>query len=293
MRFFAVALALAAPLVSAIEFTSPSLNSTVTKGSSYELTWNTVDTDPSAFSIFLVNFVNWPPSYTLLAQDIETAAGAVSVEVPCSTLNSYGYQFLFLDGGISVRVMRCNTASLNEKRSAHLRTSRDLDRGKKASGLTNHSNAINGTNVYVIYAQTPKFSISGADCTGPTTLPPASPSTCAPPSTVTVTVSKTLSKNSTATATGGFSAAQSMITTSAAVSASSAPVFHGTCPDTIGWASDYHHPVTLTKPPHHPNDTRYPQPTKAPYPTGDEDVTTIYHTTYLPLELAPTGACTC
>ncbi|GJC87306.1 hypothetical protein ColLi_10144 [Colletotrichum liriopes] len=266
MRFFAVALALAAPLVSAIEFTSPSLNSTVTKGSSYELTWKTVDTDPSAFSIFLVNFVNWPPSYTLLAQDIETAAGAASVEVPCSALNSYGYQF----------------------------------------------NAINGTNVYVIYAQTPKFSISGADCTDPTTLPPASPSTCAPPSTVTVTVSKTLSKNSTATATGGFSAAQSKITTSAAVSASSsqttsAPVFHGTCPDTIGWASDYHHPVTLTKPPHHPNDTRYPQPTKAPYPTGgkgsfnaagddddDEEVTsTIYRTTYLPLEMAPTGACTC
>ncbi|KAK6218429.1 extracellular proline-serine rich protein [Colletotrichum tabaci] len=268
MRFFAVALALAAPLVSAIEFTSPSLNSTVTKGSSYELTWNTVDTDPSVFSIFLVNFVNWPPSYTLLAQDIETAAGAASVKVPCSALNSYGYQF----------------------------------------------NAINGTNVYVIYAQTSKFSISGADCTDDaTTLPPASPSTCAPPSTVTVTVSKTLSKNSTATATGGFSAAQTKLTTSAAVVSASqstpAPVFHGTCPDTVGWSSDYHHPVTLTKPPHHPNDTRFPQPTKAPYPTGgkgsfhgagddedddDEEVTsTIYRTTYLPLEMAPTGACTC
>ncbi|OLN96786.1 hypothetical protein CCHL11_02407 [Colletotrichum chlorophyti] len=262
MRFFAAALALAAPLVSAIEFTSPSLNSTITKGKAYELSWNTVDTDPSTFSVFLVNFVNWPPSYTLLAQDLETASGAASVQVPCSVDSSYGYQF----------------------------------------------NAINGTNVYVIYAQTPKFSISGADCTDPTTLPPASPSTCAPPSTVTVTVSKTLSKNSTATATGGFSAAQSTITTLVAVShTTSAPVFHGTCPDTIGWASDYHHPVTLTKPPHHPNDPRYPQPTKAPYPTGgkgtfnaahdddddEEDITsTIYRTTYLPLEMAPT-ACVC
>ncbi|TKW48322.1 hypothetical protein CTA1_3695 [Colletotrichum tanaceti] len=276
MRFFAVAVALAAPLVSAIEFTSPSLNSTVTKGASYELTWNTVDTDPSVFSVFLVNFVNWPPSYTLLAQDIETAAGAASVHVPCSTPNSYGYQF----------------------------------------------NAINGTNVYVIYAQTPRFSISGADCADDPspTLPPASPSTCAPPSTVTVTVSKTLSKNSTATATGGLSAAQTQLTTSAAavvVSATPAPVFHGTCPDTVGWSSDYHHPVTLTKPPHHPDDDpRFPQPTnKAPYPTGgkgsfygaghdegdrdrdhdhDDEVTmTVYRTTYLPLDLAPTGACIC
>ncbi|KAK1496479.1 extracellular proline-serine rich protein [Colletotrichum cuscutae] len=250
MRYFSVALALAAPLVSAIEFTSPSANSTVAKGKSYELSWNTVDTDPSTFSVFLVNFVNWPPSYVLLAQDLETAAGSASIDVPCSTLNSDGYQF----------------------------------------------NAINGTNVYVIYAQTPKFSVTGSDCTDPTTLPPASPSACAPPSTVTVTVSKTLSKNSTATATGGFSAAQSsFITTTAAVPATTpdAPVFHGTCPDTIGWASDYHHPVTLTKPPHHP------EATGAPYPTGsftakhNEEVTTIYRTTYLPLELAPTGACKC
>ncbi|KAK1980212.1 Ser-Thr-rich glycosyl-phosphatidyl-inositol-anchored membrane family-domain-containing protein, partial [Colletotrichum cereale] len=221
MRFFATALALAAPLVSAIEFTSPAVNSTVSKGSSQRLTWNSVDTDPSTFSILLVNFVNWPPSYTLLAQNIETSAGAASVEVPCSTDNSNGYQF----------------------------------------------NAINGTNVFVIYAQTPKFSVSGGACTDPTPVPPAMPSACAPPSTVTVTVSKTLSKNSTTTATGGISAAQ--ITASASVSASSsqttsAPTFHGTCPDTVGWASDYNHPVTLAEPPHHPEDPRYPQPTKAP-----------------------------
>lgn len=93
MRFSAAALALAAPLaVSAIEFTSPSLNSTVTKGSSYELSWDTVDTDPSVFSVYLVNFVNWPPSYTLLAQNVETASGAASVQVPCSAINSGGYQ---------------------------------------------------------------------------------------------------------------------------------------------------------------------------------------------------------
>ncbi|KAK1998004.1 extracellular proline-serine rich protein [Colletotrichum falcatum] len=253
MRFFTAALALAAPLVSAIDFSSPTVNSTIAKGSKYELTWNTVDTDPSTFSVFLVNFVNWPPFYTLLAENIETSAGAASIDVPCSVQNSYGYQF----------------------------------------------NAINGTNVYVIYAQTPKFSISGADCAGgPTTLPPALPSTCAPPSTVTVTVSKTLSKNSTAAATGGIPAAQSKITT-AAVSATPAPVFHGTCPDIIGWASDYHHPVTLTKPPQHPDNTAFALPTKAPYPIGGDDdddknvTSTIYRTTYLPLEMAPTGACFC
>ncbi|KAF9871840.1 hypothetical protein CkaCkLH20_10774 [Colletotrichum karsti] len=250
MRFFAAALALAAPLaVSAIEFTSPSLNSTVTKGSSYELSWNTVDTDPSVFSVYLVNFVNWPPSYTLLAQNIETASGAATVQVPCSEISSGGYQF----------------------------------------------NAINGTNVYVIYAQTPKFAISGDDCTDPTPIP-AEPSTCAPPATVTVTVSKTLSRNSTAAATG--SAAQ-QITPTPAVVTQVTTVFHGTCPDTIGWSSGYHHPVTLTKPPVAPN---APEVTKVPGKgtfnfaddddDDDEDVTTVYKTTYLPLSLAPT-ACGC
>ncbi|KAH0433869.1 hypothetical protein CcaCcLH18_05621 [Colletotrichum camelliae] len=242
MRFSA-ALALAAPLaVSAIEFTSPSLNSTVTKGSKYELSWDTVDTDPSVFSVYLVNFVNWPPSYTLLAQNIETASGAASVDVPCSAISSGGYQF----------------------------------------------NAINGTNVYVIYAQTPKFAISGDDCTDPTPIG-AEPSTCAPPATVTVTVSKTLSRsNSTATATGGISAAQ-QVTPTPAVVTQVTTIYQGVCPDTIGWSAGYNHPVTLTKPPRAPNS---PEPTGSFNGGADDNVKTVYRTTYLPLELAPT-ACGC
>ncbi|TEA12166.1 UPF0619 GPI-anchored membrane protein [Colletotrichum sidae] len=258
MRFFAAVLALAAPLaVSAIGFTSPSANSTVTKGTKFELSWNTVDTDPEKFSVYLVNFVHWPPSYTLLAQDIETSAGAVSVQIPCSTANTDGYQF----------------------------------------------NAINGTNVYVIYAQTPKFSIGGPDCADPTPIP-AEPSTCAPPATVTVTVSKTLSKNSTVTATaggyysaggggGGGAIVPSPKTTPAPVVVVTT-VYQGVCPDTIGWSSGYNHPVKLTSPPRAP-----PAPliTKAPGGKGpygghhdddDEGETkTVYATTYLPLSLAP------
>lgn len=46
------------------------------------------------------------------------------------------------------------------------------------------SNAINGTNTYVIYAQTPVFFITGDSCTDPApTLPP-----CAPAPAVTGTV---------------------------------------------------------------------------------------------------------
>lgn len=91
MRFLSL-IALAAPLVSAIEFTSPAANSTVTKGTKVDLAWSTVDTDPESFSIYLVNFVNWPPFYTPLAYDVETASGWAEVTVPCNIDNSWGYQ---------------------------------------------------------------------------------------------------------------------------------------------------------------------------------------------------------
>ena len=92
MRFISF-LAFLAPLVAAIDIPDPTTNSTITKGEYYNLTWSSVDTDASTFSIFLVNFVNWPPSYVDLATDIETAAGSYSVYIPCDTEDAYGYQF--------------------------------------------------------------------------------------------------------------------------------------------------------------------------------------------------------
>jgi hypothetical protein len=226
-------IALAASVVSAIEFTSPAANSTVTKGSEYELSWSTVDTDPTSFSIYLVNFVNWPPFYTPLAYGVETSAGAASVKVPCGIDNSYGYQF----------------------------------------------NAINGTNVYVIYAQTPKFYISGGPCEDPTTPEP----TCGT-ATVTVTVSTTL-----------ISGIASVITSSpAAHTAAPSP---GHCPDTIGWGpSGYGNPVTLSKPPRGPPaGSPWPKPTHAPGEWASKDdfgsTSTIYSTVYK--DLSEVDSCAC
>ncbi|KAB5578729.1 Ser-Thr-rich glycosyl-phosphatidyl-inositol-anchored membrane family-domain-containing protein [Coniochaeta sp. 2T2.1] len=124
--------------VAAVQFTSPTANSTLTKGSNVEVTWSSVDTDAESFSIFLVNFKNWPPFYQQLTSgEVETSAGSASVRIPCDIDSSYGYQF----------------------------------------------NAINGTNVYVIYAQTEVFSVAG-DC-----VEPAPVDTC-PPATATVTVTR-------------------------------------------------------------------------------------------------------
>jgi hypothetical protein len=53
----------------AISFTTLFTNQTLTKGSVVEVDWSTVDTDPSTLSIYLVNFVNWPPLTYSLAEN--------------------------------------------------------------------------------------------------------------------------------------------------------------------------------------------------------------------------------
>ncbi|ORY69114.1 Ser-Thr-rich glycosyl-phosphatidyl-inositol-anchored membrane family-domain-containing protein, partial [Pseudomassariella vexata] len=194
-------LALAAPIVSAIQFTSPTINSTLVKGAEYDVTWSTVDTDPTAFSIYLVNFVNWPPFYQQVAADVDTSLGEYSITVPCGVDTSYGFQL----------------------------------------------NAINGTNVYVIYAQTGKFSV--APGSAPCVDTSSTATVCAAASTVTVLVPQTGYANGTAVVTA---APQPTKNVGRDVSA--------TCPETIGWGSSgYSSPVTLTSVPHPPTAT----PTKA------------------------------
>lgn len=92
MRFELSVLALGAQLVSAITFTAPEANSTLARGSTYDLQWSSVDTDTTGFSVYLVNFVNWPPFYTALEYDVETISGDVSVRIPCDVDAGYGYQ---------------------------------------------------------------------------------------------------------------------------------------------------------------------------------------------------------
>lgn len=110
-------------LVQGIAFTSPTASDVITKGSDITATWTSVDTDPTVFSLYLWNFVDWPPYYEALAYGIDTTAGEVTVRIPCHINNGEGWQ------------------------------------------LT----AINNTNVYVLYAQTSDFNITGDSCTDPAT----------------------------------------------------------------------------------------------------------------------------
>lgn len=86
------ALLAGAHTAAAIQFTNPAANATLTKGATFDLTWTSVDTDPGTFSVYLVNFVNWPPYYEAVDLGVETSAGTASVRVPCDADSSNGFQ---------------------------------------------------------------------------------------------------------------------------------------------------------------------------------------------------------
>jgi hypothetical protein len=200
MRPLLLLLPILASLATAVEITFPVANSTLVAGGETKVVWSSVDTDPTTLSLYLVNFVNWPPSYVPLAIDVDTADGSHQVKIPCDTPASSGYQI----------------------------------------------NAINGTNVYVIYAQSKKFSVGPAlDPAGCIDEKPSVAAECpvATPTTVFVTVSTAASTNSSRTLPSPL-----YPTTS---STSSHPPFTspGVVPKTIGWCSGYEHPVTLVEVP--------------------------------------------
>ncbi|CAN8098354.1 unnamed protein product [Discula destructiva] len=104
--------ALAATLVQGIAFTSPASSAVVTKGSEITATWTSVDTDPSVFSLYLWNFEQWPPYYEGLAYGVNTAAGEVTVRVPCHIDNGAGWQVTAIND-TNVYVLYAQGATFN------------------------------------------------------------------------------------------------------------------------------------------------------------------------------------
>ncbi|RAL08535.1 GPI anchored serine-threonine rich family protein [Aspergillus homomorphus CBS 101889] len=217
-------------LASAISITRPGLNATYAAGSTITVNWTSVDTDPSHFSLYLWNFESWPPSYVPLAVDIATAELSHRVEIPCDTAPEWGYQI----------------------------------------------SGINGTNVYIIYTQSEKFTVaepvhpctervpSSSGVLSASRTPAAQP-TCAaaPTTTVYVTVSPTGSSSAlhhhhhssyshhhhdhSASVSSHVlpNATPAVPVVVPVVTSRTKTVKPGIVPKTIGWCSDYSHPVTL------------------------------------------------
>lgn len=82
---------LLAPLVAAINFTYPDAGDTLSRGSSYDITWTSVDTDPASFDIYLWNFVYYPPFYHYI-ESVQTDADSTLITIPCDVAAEDGWQ---------------------------------------------------------------------------------------------------------------------------------------------------------------------------------------------------------
>lgn len=99
-------------LVQGISFTSPVSSDVVTKGSEITAKWTSVDTDPEDFSLYIWNFVAWPPYYEGLAYGIDTSAGEFTVRVPCHIENGEGWQLTAINN-TNVYVLYTQTEKFN------------------------------------------------------------------------------------------------------------------------------------------------------------------------------------
>lgn len=97
--FTVAALAISNPLAHAIRFSYPesadnaySVDLSFVKGDTVKVTWDFVPTDPKNFSLYLWEFVNYPPAYDLVAYDVDTEAKQTTFQVPCHVKASSSWQ---------------------------------------------------------------------------------------------------------------------------------------------------------------------------------------------------------
>ncbi|KKY37505.1 putative extracellular proline-serine rich protein [Diaporthe ampelina] len=119
-------LAISFPLVSqAIHFSYPesadnaySVDLFFRKGDTVNVTWDSVPTDPNKFSLYLWEFVTYPPAYELVAYDVDTEAGSAIFKVPCHIKKSPDWQLTMIQG-TNVYVLYAQTARFKIKDSKH------------------------------------------------------------------------------------------------------------------------------------------------------------------------------
>ncbi|ORY80489.1 hypothetical protein BCR37DRAFT_71164 [Protomyces lactucae-debilis] len=66
--------------VLAIQVTSPSQGITWTVGSTAQITWSSVSTDPTTVDVYLVNFSRYPNSIIMLKSNVAVSGGSLAID---------------------------------------------------------------------------------------------------------------------------------------------------------------------------------------------------------------------
>lgn len=97
--FLVTSIAILSPVAQAIRFSYPTsadnahhVDLSFFKGDTVNVTWDTVSTDPKKFSLYLWEFVAYPPAYELVAYNVDTETQQATFQVPCHIKSSSAWQ---------------------------------------------------------------------------------------------------------------------------------------------------------------------------------------------------------
>ncbi|OJJ30457.1 hypothetical protein ASPWEDRAFT_713709 [Aspergillus wentii DTO 134E9] len=92
MRFTLASIVAFVASAAAVSVTSPTKNEDVDLSNGVTIKWSSVSSDPSSFSIYLVNMNSYPNVDKLIADDVKTSDGSYTIDSLSGIDNGSGFQ---------------------------------------------------------------------------------------------------------------------------------------------------------------------------------------------------------
>ncbi|KAL2846170.1 Ser-Thr-rich glycosyl-phosphatidyl-inositol-anchored membrane family-domain-containing protein [Aspergillus pseudoustus] len=157
-------LLLLAVAASALKVTEPKKNVEIDPSESFTVKWDSVNTDPTSFDLYLVNNAVYPPVDKKIASDVDTSQGSYSVDGVSGLSTGSGYQINLYSNE------EHNTGILAQSEQFNVTASDTTSSSSSTSSTTStHSSTSTGTST----TSTPITSSSSSTESGSSTHTPA------------------------------------------------------------------------------------------------------------------------
>ncbi|OGM45370.1 hypothetical protein ABOM_005564 [Aspergillus bombycis] len=142
---YAVSLLPLAASVGALQVTSPKKGEEVDLSKSFTVKWDSVDTDPSSFDLYIVNNAVYPSVEQKIASDVEASKGSYDVSGLSDLTNGKGYQINFLSNSAQNSGILAQSQQFNVEGSSESTSTTTASESKATTSATGTSTATTGT----------------------------------------------------------------------------------------------------------------------------------------------------
>ncbi|KAB8264751.1 Ser-Thr-rich glycosyl-phosphatidyl-inositol-anchored membrane family-domain-containing protein [Aspergillus pseudonomiae] len=138
---YAVSLLPLAASVGALQVTSPKKGEDVDLSKSFTVKWDSVDTDPSSFDLYIVNNAVYPSVEQKIASDIDASKGSYDVSGLSDLTNGKGYQINFLSNSAKNSGILAQSQQFNVEGSSESTSTTTASDSKTTASATGTSTA--------------------------------------------------------------------------------------------------------------------------------------------------------